>query len=157
MATTPNASFRLSRRSVLQLEKLAKSTAKTKTQVLEMLIGQAAQGEVAATGEDALWLAEEAERRGLSCAEVLADTLRAARTFPAAYYAHVNAVQSWTAARLMTALYNRMFGDDAREILDACAEGAAEAFGSEPERPAAPQKATPKTLRRVFTNIPELP
>ena len=135
----------------------AKRTGRRNTQVLEALVQDAMKARVVAFDEDAKWLIAEGHRREIPAEDVLSDTLRSARMFPAAYLAHVNAVQSWTAARLVTAIFNRLYEGDAREILDACAEAAAELFGPEPDRPAVDIPSTPKSLRRVFTNIPRLP
>ena len=157
MAATPHTSIRLSRSAMEWLRAEAKATGRRNTQILEGLVQDAMKERVVACGEDAKWLLAEGQRREMPAEEVLSDTLRTARLFPAAYLAHVNAVQSWTAARLVTAIFNRLYEGDAREILEACAEAASDLFGQEPDRPAVDVPATPKSLRRVFTNIPRMP
>ena len=157
MGQTPSTSFRLNKASVRWLERRVEETGQTKTQLIEALIEGAASDPVVVTGDDAKWLADEGRRRGVTAREVLCDALRSVRAAPQGYLAHVNAVQSWIAARLVTAMAYKAYGERLGPILDKAATDAGALFGPGPGQPPFDSATTPRSLRRVFTDIPELP
>ena len=161
MASRPKGKlFRLKLSSFKWLEQEAKGRASNMTAVLDELIDQAASGQLGVSGENAAWLTAEAGRRQCSSAVILDEALTAARGDPTTYYMHLNAVESWTSARLLAALVNGMYGkDQGREIFAAIARASVEEFGVDPRRPSSVQPAScsPQALRRLFTRVPELP